>query len=337
MSSELLISLLCGIVAFLIYTIFFSKEKSDPVILKRLQETKEKKFTATRNENDLFRRLEAQNNQQKSNLVDMLKDSSEYRLAALEIIFRKFGFTVKVKRLLKIADIKMPVDLFFMIVGGIFLPFLLIGILSNSFLFLLIGIGAASAPYFFIKMKISKNLQQFSLYFPDALGLISNSLRAGHSLLSSFQLVSNESPYPINKLFKNVADDISLGRDIRESLEDMINNMPGSEDIKFFITAVLIQKEIGGNLAEILDTLNNTIRERAKLIGMIKTQTSQAKISGLVLAMAPIFIAGLVSLLNPVYMAPLFNTTAGQAALSVAVGMSVMGYLIINKITQIKV
>jgi len=336
MSPEL-ISLIVGIVAFLIYIMFFSKEKSDPAILKRLQDTKEKKFSATRNDSELFRNLESQNNQQKSNLIDMLKDSSEYRLAVLELVFKKFGFAVKIKKQLKIADIKMPVDLFFMITGGIFLPFFLIGILSNSFLFLLIGIGAAFLPYISIKMKISKNLQQFSLYFPDALGLISNSLRAGHSLLSSFQLVSSESPYPINKLFKNVADDISLGRDIRESLEDMINNMPDSEDIKFFITAVLIQKEIGGNLAEILDTLNTTIRERQKLLGMIKTQTSQAKISGLVLAMAPIFIAGLVSLLNPAYMAPLFNTSMGQAALAVAIGMSVIGYLIINKITQIKV
>ncbi|OGI04702.1 MAG: hypothetical protein A2104_03565 [Candidatus Melainabacteria bacterium GWF2_32_7] len=332
-----LVSLICGVMAFSFYWFFFSGEDVDPSILKRLQETKEKKFTASGSEEELFKRLEAQNNLQKTNLIDMLKDSSEYRLAFLELLFRRFGFTNKVKKLLKIADIKMPIDLFFMITGGLFLPFFLISIVSNSFLYILLGIGFASVPYFVIKMKINKNLQQFSLFFPDALGLISNSLRAGHSLLSSFQLVSNESPYPINKLFKNVADDISLGRDIREALEDMINNMPGSEDIKFFITAVLIQKEIGGNLAEILDTLNNTIRERFKLLGMIKTQTSQAQMAGIVLAMAPVCITGLVSLLNPTYMAPLFNTLPGQAALATAVGMSGMGYLIINKITQIRV
>jgi len=214
---------------------------------------------------------------------------------------------------------------------------LLISILSSSFLFILMGIAVATVPFFFIKMKISKNFKQFSLYFPDTLALIANSLKAGHSLLSSFQLVSTESPYPINKLFKNVADDISLGRDIREALEDMNNNMPESEDIKFFVTAVLIQKEIGGNLAEILDTLNNTIRERIKLMGMIKTQTSQAKISGIVLALAPVLIAVLVSLINPSYMAPLFNTFAGNAALAIALVMAVTGYLIINKITQIRV
>lgn len=332
-----IVSILCGAIAFSLYFLLFSDEQLDPTILKRLQETKERKFTATGSEEEIFKRLEAQNNKQKSNLVDMLKDSSEYRLYFLELILRRFALTNKIKKLLKIADMKMPIDLFFMLTGGLFLPFFLIGLLSGTVLFILIGIGAASIPYYYIKIKINKNLQQFSLYFPDALGLISNSLRAGHSLLSSFQLVSNESPYPINKLFKNVADDISLGRDIREALEDMTNNMPGSEDIKFFITAVLIQKEIGGNLAEILDTLNNTIRERFKLLGMIKTQTSQAKLSGIVLALAPVFITLLVSLINPTYMAPLFNSFAGNASLATAAGMSVMGYLIINKITQIRV
>ncbi len=332
-----LVSLICGIMAFSLYMFFFTGESDDPAIAKRLYETKEKKFTATRNDSELFKRLEAQNSKQQANLLEMLKDSSEYRLAFLELIFRRFGFTNKIKKLLKIADIKMPIDLFLMITGGLFIPFLLIAMVNNNVLFLMIGGISSSLPYMYVKLKIAKNLQQFSLYFPDALGLISNALRAGHSLLSSFQLVAAESPYPVNKLFKNVADDISLGRDIREALEDMTNNMPGSEDIKFFITAVLIQKEIGGNLAEILDTLNNTIRERFKLLGMIKTQTSQAKTSGIVLAMAPVLITVMVSLINPTYMAPLFNTVMGNMALAIAVGMSTMGYLIINKITQIRV
>ncbi|MEI8389417.1 MAG: type II secretion system F family protein [bacterium] len=329
-----LVSIICGIIAFSIYMMFFSEEPLDSDIAKRLKETKEKKFTAARNNDELFDQLKSKND---SKLNNMLKDSSDYRLAFLGIFFRKFEFTNKIKKLLKIADLKIPIDFFFIITGGLFLPFFLISIISKSFLFILLGIGAAAIPYGVIKMKIDKNLQQFNFYFPDTLGLISNSLKAGHSLLSSFQLVSTESPYPINKLFKNIADDISLGRDIREALEDLTNNIPGSEDAKFFITAVLIQKEIGGNLAEILDTLNNTIRERFKLIGMIKTQTSQAKISGLVLALAPIFITLLVSLLNPSYMTPLFNTFPGHVALAIAIGMSAMGYIIINKITQIRV
>jgi len=332
-----LVSVFCGIFTFVMYMMFFESEQADASILKRLQETKERKFTATGDESEIFKRLEAQNNKEKANLIELLKDSSEYRLAFLELILRRLGLASKIRNLLKVADIKMPIDLFFMMTGGLFFPFLLIALVKNSFLFILIGGMAASAPYMMIKMKISKNLQLFSSYFPDALGLIANSLRAGHSLLSSFQLVANDSPYPINKLFKNVADDISLGRDIREALEDMTNNMPGSEDVKFFITAVLIQKEIGGNLAEILDTLNTTIRERIKLIGLIKTQTSQAKMSGLVLALAPVLITVMVSLINPTYMAPLFNTIQGQAALAAAAGMSSMGYLIIKKITEIRV
>jgi len=337
MSPALIISIIFGIVAFSIYMMLLPQEEQDSAILKRLKESKEKKFLAARTNDDLFKKLEAQSNNQKAKLFDMLKESSEYRLAFLEFLLKRFTFTDKIKKLLKIADVKMPVDFFIMLTLGLFLPFLFIGLLSSSFVYILMGLGVSSAPFFIIKMKIKKNLQNFTLHFPDALGLISNSLRAGHSLLSSFQMVSDESPYPVNKLFKNVADDISLGRDIREALEDMTNNIPGSEDLKFFITAVLIQKEIGGNLSEILDTLNKTIRERFKLLGMIKTQTSQAKMSGIVLAMAPVFITVLVSLLNPSYMAPLFTTLTGNIALLIAAGMSVSGFLIINKITQIRV
>lgn len=336
-----LISLICGIIVFTIFMMFFSEEQNNSPVGKRLKDTKEKKFLPSRpsrNEEDLFKKIEAQgDNNQRANLLEMLKDPSEYRLYFLEFIFKRFEFTKKIKKLLKIADIKMPLDLFFMLSGGLFFPFLLIGIFSGSFLFIVIGIGFALLPYYFIKIKISKNFNQFNLYFPDALSLISNSLRAGHSLLASFQLVSNESPYPVNKLFKNVSDDISLGRDIREALEDMITQMPESEDMKFFITAVLIQKEIGGNLAEILDTLNTTIRERFKLLGMIKTQTAQAKMSGIILALAPVFITIVVSLINPAYMAPLFNTFIGNTALAISVGMSLSGYFIISKITQIRV
>lgn len=333
----LLISLVYGTILFFIYSMFFMDEGStaDRAVVKRLKATKDKKY-AIRNEEDIFKKLEARRRQNAS-LVEILRDSAEYRIYYLELLFKRFGFMERIKTLLKMADVKTPVDVFLMTIAGIFFPFLLLALFKVSILFLLFGVAAAAAPFMFLKMKISKNLQNFSQLFPDALALIANSLRAGHSLLASFQLVAVESAYPVNKLFKTVADDISLGKDVREALEDMINIMPQSDDLRFFITAVLIQKEIGGNLSEILDTLNNTIRERIKLLGMIKTQTSQAKISGIVLALAPVFIAGLVSLLNPTYMAPLFNEFAGQCALALALLMSGFGFFIISMITNIRV
>lgn len=336
MSPEIL-SIISGFFAFAMFWLLFMDEETDPLIIKRLVETKERKFISKRNDDDLFQQLDSQSQKQKTDLDELLKDSSDYKSSFLESIFRKFGVIKKITALLKLADVKMPVDLFLMIVGGLFLLFLFFALLKGSFFFVIPGFIVAVIPFMVLQFKIKKIVAAFGNNFPDALALISNSLRAGHSLLSSFQMVATDSPYPVNKLFKTVSDDISLGRDIREALEDMNKSIPENDDLKFFITAVLIQKEIGGNLAEILDSLNNTIRERTKLLGLIKTQTSQAELSGIVLGLAPVVIAGIITLVMPSYMETLYTTLMGKLALTIALTMSVMGFLVIKKITAIRV
>lgn len=344
--SAILTGLLYGATAVTVYFLLFppfekkstlSSTISTGSLEKRLKEMKAKKFTATRNEEEIFKKLEARNNKQNVNLMEMLKDTSEYKSHILGLIISKFRFANHIKRMLKAADIKIPIDLFMLITIGLFAPFCLYGLIKGFPIYILFGIAAGSVPFIYIRVKIQNNLKSFSLYFSDALTLIANSLRAGHSLLSSFQLVAEESPYPVNKLFKNVADDVSLGRELREALEEICNNMQGSQDLRFFVTAVLVQKEIGGNLTEILETLNNTIRERIKLFGMIKTQTSQAQVSGMVLALVPVAITAMVSMMNPSYMAPLFNTTGGNIVLGIALLLSGVGFFIITKITAIRV
>ena len=325
---------------FIIIDLFIVTNDIDPIIERRLLKIKEGDLDSNRqnvNTDEIFNTLKKREKLKQSNVLEMLKEHSDYRLQFLAIIFNKFRFIDKVKYLLKIADVKMPVDLFFMIIGSIILPFVILAMLNNNFIFLIIGGGAGIIPFVYLKMKFSKRLEMFTQQFPDALGIIANSLRAGHSLLSAFQMVASESPYPINKVFKTVSDEISLGREIRDALEAMSINLPNSQDLKFFVIAVLIQKEVGGNLAEILDNLNNTIRERYKLLGLIKTQTAQAQLSGIVLGMAPVVITGLISLLNPSYMKPLFTTSMGNLILAGALGMSVLGYVVIQKITQIRV
>ncbi len=322
------------------YTLLFDEE-ADFSIQKRLLEIKQRKAENTkikgRNADKIYEALEKREKAKKINVTEMLKDQSEYRIPLLGFILGRFQFIEKLKRLMKMADVKMPVDLFFMIVSAFILPFLVLALLNNNIFIFLMGIFPGFIPFGFLHLKFKGRLKKFSSQFPDSLGIISNSLRAGHSLLASFQMVANESPYPVNKLFKTVSDEISLGREMREALQDMNNYMPESEDLKFFVTAVLIQKEIGGNLAEILDTLNFTIREREKIHGMIKTQTAQAQLSGLVLGLAPLAITGLVALISPGYMKPLFDTIIGNLALFTAFLMSFTGFMIIRKITRIRV
>ncbi len=331
-----------GCILGAVYLLFFDEDK-DTSIQKRLSQVKDgigeesSGPEADNSANKIYEALSKREKAKKLNVLDMLKDQSEYRIPILGFILSRFKFTQIVKDLMKKADVKMPVDLFFMIINFCVLPFVAIALLKNNIFILLTGIFAGAIPFAVLHMKFKKRLKEFGQYFPDSLGVISNSLRAGHSLLSSFQMVASESPYPVNKLFKTVSDEISLGKEVRDALEDMVNHMPDSEDLRFFITAVLIQKEIGGNLAEILDTLNFTIREREKIHGLIKTQTAQAQLSGIVLGLAPVAIAVMVTLMNPKYMEPLFETTIGNIALFSSFLMSFTGFMIIQKITKIRV
>jgi tight adherence protein B len=268
-----------------------------------------------------------------------LFSSTEYKIQALGEFLSKYNFFNNIKKQLKIADIDMKPDVFILISVVPAFFFLLLGMLNfaKSYVFVVLAAIAVFIPSIMVKIRIKKRYNLFTIQFPDTLDLICSSLRAGHSLLSAFQMIAKEMPEPISQIFKYVSDDISLGRDTRDALDSMTELLPMSIDLRFFVTAVLIQREIGGNLAEILDNLNYTIRERFKLLGQISTQTAQAKLSGIILAITPFILACIISVLNPTYLHPLFHTLIGQTALVVAILMAGIGYLIINKITNIRV
>lgn len=335
---EIITGLMITISAYILIDAFLPTKGADPIIVRRLSQLKEvDERTRTHGSEEIFKNLENQEKLKKSNLLEMLKDHSDYRIQFIGEFISKFKFIETVKYYLKIADVKMPVDLFFITICSIWFPLFMLGLVNANIFIILGSFAAASAPFFVLKMKFIQRKDKFTQQFPEALGTISNSLRAGHSLLSAFQTVASESEYPIGKIFKTVSDEISLGREVRETLIAMNESMPDSQDLKFFITAVLIQREVGGNLSEILDNLNNTIRERYKLQGLIKTQTAQAQLSGIVLGLAPVFISGAISFLNPQYMEPLFKTIMGNVVLAVAFMMSILGFVVIKKVTQIRV
>ncbi len=326
MSTGLTISAIFGIIIFFICVNWINVEKHhDPATEKRLEKIKKKTF--------------AKDNEKSGTDLKFLVQDTEYKIKLLGAILDKIKITNVIKKRLEMADLEVKVDMFILMSILLALPFVIIGILKpdNFFLFLLIGIIVALLPLIAVKTKINKRQEDFTQQFPDALGMISSSLRAGHSLPASFQIVVNEMPNPINKVFKIVVDDISLGRDTKDALNNMMTIMPGSMDLRFFVTAVIIQREIGGNLAEVLDGLGDTIRERFKLLGMLNAQTAQSKMSGVILSIAPIAIAGVLWLLNPKYMEPLFNHPYGKLSLVGAIVSTIVGFFIIMKITDIKI
>lgn len=276
-------------------------------------------------------------------LMQAIMTDDEYSIKFLGKFLEKFNLFHSLKKVLKLAEMKIDVSQFITMIAlvgaGLSVMLYFVGPTAGNIpAAVLFGIILSIVPpAVIIKLKIKKRLDKFTNQLPDALGLMSSALRAGHSLPSAFSIVVVELPSPVCSVFRTACEDINLGRSTKEALENMVANMPGSIDLRFFVTAVLIQREIGGNLAEILDSLNNTIRERFKLLGQLKSQTAQASLSGIVLALAPAVIGGIIYVLNPSYMEPLFTHPLGKVAIGAAVFLGVVGFLIIKKITTIRV
>lgn len=329
--SPLLLSLIVGIVILIIILNVYTEEyKLDSGMARRLNEIKNLSYdTSDSQKSDI---------NLKNNIKSLIQDT-EYKVAMLGSILDKIEVTERIRKMLRIADIKLTVDIFLIFAASGPLVCLLFIVLFpvKALIFLVLSILLFYLPFILVRIKIKKKLELFTQQFPDALGLVASSLRAGHSLPSSFQMVVQEMPEPISGIFKTVIDEISLGKDTRDALESMDQYLPGSLDLKFFVTAVLIQREIGGNLAEILDSLNYTIRERFKLIGQLKSQTAQAKLSGIVLGLAPVFIGLIIGTINPNYLKPLFEDLLGQVLLIFSFVWAIIGFLITKQITNIRV
>lgn len=274
-----------------------------------------------------------------SDKIKLISQDTEQKIEIIRNVLDKLNLSKKIENLLKVAGVKMNIDVFVMLPVIIFAVFFILSILLKSIAstLLLVGVAFAIAPVLIVIIKKVKRLKSFTKQFPDALDLMSSSLRAGHSMMASFQMVVDEMPQPISVIFKVAVDDIQLGIDTKDALTHMTTYMPESVDLRFFVTAVLIQREIGGNLAEVLDSLNYTIRERFKLMGQLDAQTSQAKMSGIVLGLAPIGIGCIINVMNPEYMVPLFNTLIGNIVIGMAACSMITGFFIIKKITNIRI
>ncbi len=191
-------------------------------------------------------------------------------------------------------------------------------------------------PLLFVLLKRKRRLNAFARQLPEALELISRALRAGHSLAAGINLVAEEMPDPIAREFGRCYDEQNLGIPLEEALEEMTNRVPNM-DLRFFATAVILQRQTGGDLAEILDKIGHLIRERFKIWGAIQALTGEGRLSGIVLLALPPVLFVVMFKLNPDYCMLLFNDPLGQKMLAGAVVMQAIGAYVIRKIIRIKV
>jgi tight adherence protein B len=204
------------------------------------------------------------------------------------------------------------------------------------FLPLAAALVAGAAPIGFLLNRRSARMYKFEEFFPEALDLISRALRAGHAFQTSLGMVAEEMKEPVGPEFKKTFDQQNFGLPLRDALNQMTERVPVL-DVRFFVTAVLIQRETGGNLSEILDNLAHVIRERFKIRRQIRVHTAHGRFTAFVLLSLPPALAIALSLLNPEHMKLLFDDRTGQMALMIALVMQAVGFFWISRIIKIEV
>jgi tight adherence protein B len=253
---------------------------------------------------------------------------------------RTFGKTVQ--RRLAQADLKLTLFEFMLIKCFTVLTGLVVGLYLGRggpvtlVIFTIAGVGIGFfGPDMFVKFRLGKRLKEFNNQLGDTIGLLANSLRSGYSLLQSMELVSRESPDPIGAEFKRVVREVGLGLSPQDALNNLLRRMP-SDDLDLLITAINIQYEVGGNLAQILDTISHTIRERVRIKGEIQVLTAQGRVSGYIITALPPMIGVVVTLINPTYMNTMWEFP--WIIMPICGGVMVfVGFLVIRKIVNIEV
>lgn len=264
--------------------------------------------------------------------------ASEIQGGALDGIIVRLQIVTKLQRVLDQADLDWSASRLL-----VNLSLISIGVGAAMFFF---GMGPASSlaaaagmlmlPLMYLMRKRKKRIKTLVEQLPDVFDLMGQALKAGHSLASSIQLVSEQLPDPIAKEFAQVFHEQNLGIKIEEALLNMANRVD-QLDVRFFVTAVLIQRQTGGDLAEVLDKIGKVIRDRIQLFGVVQALTAEGRLSGWVLLILPVLVFFASMIVNPKHSGVLLYTDTGQIMLGSAIAMDLMGLALIKKIVNIKV
>jgi len=257
------------------------------------------------------------------------------------------GFTRGIKTRIAKSDVKLRVSEYIALRLGL-------ALLAGTLVYFLLGnnpyftgaafVGASFIPPIYLSRKAKRRLKAFEDQLSDTLNLWVNALRSGYSVLQSMEAIATELPPPVSTEFERVVQEVRLGLSVPQALSNMLRRMP-SEDLDLIVTAVNIQREVGGNLAEVLDTISFTIRERVRIKGEIRTLTAQGRMSGWIVSLLPIFLAFALVGINEDYMSQLWvdlpprvgPIPCGWIVIGIGLIMMGIGIFIIQKIVDIEV
>jgi tight adherence protein B len=249
------------------------------------------------------------------------------------------GFADNISTQLARADLKMTVSEFLAlqvisVLSSVGLAYLLFG--GGILLPAAAGVIGFFVPRIYMRLRQRRRLNQFNDQLGDAINQMANGLRAGYSVMQAMDAVAQEMPPPIAMEFRRVVQEMQLGLSMEQALTNMLRRID-SEDLDLMITAINVQREVGGNLADILDVINYTIRERVRIKGEVRTLTAQGRASAYVITFLPVGLTLLLLVLNREYVMKLFTHTCGWIMVGVGVVLIAAGAFALMKITNIEV
>jgi tight adherence protein B len=266
-------------------------------------------------------------------------DKKESALTAgLNRAIARRSFAANTARELARADLKLTVSEYMLIsIGVVFVAFLLAMLATGSPIFgVAMGASGFYLPGLYVKFRQRARLNSFNARLGDTITMLANSLRSGYSLPQGMDMVAREQPPPVADEFGRVVREVGLGLSTEEALANLMRRVP-SADLDLMITAINVQHEVGGNLAQILDAIGLTIRERVRIKGEINSLTAQVRYSGYVVSLMPVVLTAAIYVMNPDYMSALFADACGWSMLIAGLFCIFLGFIVMRKIADIEV
>jgi len=270
--------------------------------------------------------------------IALLRDELLSEIPAFDTLLRKSARVSALQKLLSQADLDIRAGNFLLIcVAVAAVSGIIVGIWAGAPAFgWLGGLVGFFLPYSFVSYKRTKRFDRFEELFPQAIDTLARAVRAGHAFTTALELISNEVPQPVAGEFRTLFEEQKFGLPVREALINLTDRVP-LVDVKFFVTAVMLQRETGGNLAEILDNLSYVIRERFKIMRQVRVYTAQGRLTMLLLMALPPGIIVVMLVMNPGFVRPLFADPLGHTLIAIGLTLQTIGYFIIRRIIQIQV
>jgi tight adherence protein B len=256
---------------------------------------------------------------------------------SLDSVLRAMPLARQAEKLLESADSRLTVARLWTYSAALAGVLLVVGVALRLGLVPVLALAgaAAVAPTLFLSLASGRRSRQLSEQLPEALDMVSRSLRAGHAISGALQMVATEMPSPVNVEFGRAFEEQRLGLSLDQAILHMTHRAPSNRDLKIFVVSVLIQKETGGNLAEILEGIGETIRARYRFQGKLRALTAEGRASGLVISLLPLVFVAVQYVINPGYIVPLMRDPRGHLILAYAFVTWAVGVMWIRRLTKI--